>query len=792
MIKVTGLHKVYNKNRRNEVNALNGVSLELGDTGLCAIYGKSGSGKTTLMNALGGLDSFDGGRIETDGNIYDRYVDDKFRIENIGYIFQNYLLDGQVNVYENVARGLRTIGVRDEEIIFRRVMTALSNVGMEKYYRRSVDTLSGGQQQRVAIARAMVKGARIILADEPTGNLDELNTKTVMDILKEMSKTCLVILVTHEQNLIEQYADKVIEIVDGNIVLTEDREAIGRHFTDKTKIFLGGMEKREVESGNVTLEVYGGTSPLRLRLVCNNGKYYLSSQEGQIRWVDDKSEVQFIEKSKEEYFAQEQEKTAASLDILDRIEPTSCGKVFMFRECFADGIKSVVGWKRKKRFALAVLLLAFSVALIFLLSIFGGTHRDFQLAGADVDPYCVTVDCGSAEEEEQLLALADEYGKFYQYKASYGTGIQLSFELSGFESLQENGYVQRFDFFDKSLAEGKKFLAGGFNSDVRHIYITSALADELLDEYENSLMLEGLGYDNILKSNVTYTGENNQNTMELNIAGIVEGERPYVFIDDGIYYEDFFVNRYNVALDKLWGQSAADGEVLVNRDEYPSWNDGEVTLWIGNKEFKVRLYDGERDSESRYLINSKEMRSLPFEYESYGTVSLVIYAQSADALAEKIRTEYPGTYVTSKAIIIAEEKAEAQEMMIQEGITILAISVLLFAGMYLLMYASMVSRIKEIGVYRAIGVLKSNIMLKFFYESLALILCSVGAAFLLLGLPFAILSPLGKLIPGLFLPWWMYLPAFAAVVVLLLGICILPVTLFLRKSPVSILSKYDL
>ncbi len=792
MIKVTDLHKVYNKNRRNEVNALNGVSLELGDTGLCAIYGKSGSGKTTLMNALGGLDSFDGGRIEADGNIYDRCVDDKFRIENIGYIFQNYLLDSQVNVYENVARGLRTIGVRDEEIIFRRVMTALSNVGMEKYYRRSVDTLSGGQQQRVAIARAMVKGARIILADEPTGNLDELNTKTVMDILKEMSKTCLVILVTHEQNLIEQYADKVIEIVDGNIVLTENREAIGKHFTDKTKIFLGGMEKREIESGNVTLEVYGGTSPLRLRLVCNNGKYYLSSQEGQIRWVDEKSEVQFIDKSKEEYFAQEQEKTSASLDILDRIEPASCGKVFTFRECFADGIKSVVGRKRKKRFALAALLLAFSVTLIFLLSMFGNAHRNFQLAGEDVDPYCVTVDCSSAEEEAQLLALADEYGKFYQYRVPYyGTGIQLSFELTGFESFQGGGYGQRYDFFDKSLAEGKNFLVGGLDSDVRHIYITSALADKLLNEYENSMLLDGLGYDNVLKSDVTYTGESSRNPMELNIAGIVEGERPYVFIDDGIYYGDFCEDYYDVALDKIWGQSASDGEVLVNRNVDPTWNDGEL-MWIGNKEFRVRLYDGERDYASRYLINAKEMRSLPFEYESYGTVPLVIYAQSADALAEKIRTDYPGTYVRSKAFTIAEEKAEAQENMIKEGITILAVSVLLFVGMYLLMYASMVSRIKEIGVYRAIGVLKSNIMLKFFYESLALILCSVGTAFLLVGLPFAILSPLGKLIPGLFLPWWLYLPAFVAVVVLLLGICILPVTLFLRKSPVSILSKYDL
>ncbi len=89
MIKVTDLHKVYNKNRRNEVKAIDGVDLELGETGLCAIYGKSGSGKTSLLNALGGLDSFDSGKVEMDGTSYQKNVSDAFRIENIGYIFQN-------------------------------------------------------------------------------------------------------------------------------------------------------------------------------------------------------------------------------------------------------------------------------------------------------------------------------------------------------------------------------------------------------------------------------------------------------------------------------------------------------------------------------------------------------------------------------------------------------------------------------------------------------------------------------------------------------------------------------
>ena len=163
MIKINNLLKIFNKNKSNEVRAINDVSVEFPEKGLVAIYGASGSGKTTLMNALGGLDKFDGGEIIMDGNVYKKSVDDEYRIENIGYVFQNYLLDEKLNVYQNVAQGLRTIGIKDEEVIFKRVMVALDNVGMRDYFKRNITTLSGGQQQRVAIARAMVKGAKIII-----------------------------------------------------------------------------------------------------------------------------------------------------------------------------------------------------------------------------------------------------------------------------------------------------------------------------------------------------------------------------------------------------------------------------------------------------------------------------------------------------------------------------------------------------------------------------------------------------------------------------------------------------
>ena len=173
---------------------MNGISLSLPESGMIAIFGKSGCGKTTLLNTIGGLDSLASGSIEIFG---ENLANDPDIIRNryTGYIFQNYNLNVGETVFENVADALRLCGVEDEQVIRTRVLAALADVDMYKFRERTPDTLSGGQQQRVAIARAIVKSPAIILADEPTGNLDENNTVLVMDILKEISRTRLVLLI---------------------------------------------------------------------------------------------------------------------------------------------------------------------------------------------------------------------------------------------------------------------------------------------------------------------------------------------------------------------------------------------------------------------------------------------------------------------------------------------------------------------------------------------------------------------------------------------------------------------
>lgn len=223
-IRVENVKKVFNAHSRNRNEVLKGVTFELPETGLIAIYGKSGSGKTTLLNIIGGLDKQDSGKIYIDGESV-KGKTDKIRNEKIGFIFQNYYLESGYTIAEIMRNAMHIAGFKDETEIAKRTEEVLKIVDMERFQNKQGDALSGGQKQRVAIARALIKGADIIFADEPTGNLDAENTVKVMDILKEISKTKLVVLVTHELTLIEKYADSRIKIVDGELVEGGELEA---------------------------------------------------------------------------------------------------------------------------------------------------------------------------------------------------------------------------------------------------------------------------------------------------------------------------------------------------------------------------------------------------------------------------------------------------------------------------------------------------------------------------------------------------------------------------------------
>ena len=218
MIEAKNLKKIYKPKRGVPVPALDGVSLKLPDKGMVFILGKSGSGKSTLLNVLGGLDMVDSGEIIIKGVSAKDFKQphyDSYRNTYVGFIFQEYNILEEFSVGANVALAIELQGRKPTE---EEINSILKKVDLEGYGNRKPNELSGGQKQRVAIARALVKNPEIIMADEPTGALDSTTGRQVFDTLKSLSKEKLVLIVSHDREFSEQYADRIIELADGKII----------------------------------------------------------------------------------------------------------------------------------------------------------------------------------------------------------------------------------------------------------------------------------------------------------------------------------------------------------------------------------------------------------------------------------------------------------------------------------------------------------------------------------------------------------------------------------------------
>lgn len=217
ILETNDLKKYYGKGE-NITKALDGVSLKVEDGEFVAIVGASGSGKSTLLNMIGGLDVPTSGTVLVKGKNIGNLKSEEltvFRRRNIGFVFQNYNLIPTLNAYENISFPVELDGKSVDKKFFEKITTIL---GIDKKLENLPNNLSGGQQQRVAIARALITKPTIILADEPTGNLDTQSSLEVMGLLKETNKqfSQTIVMITHNMNL-AQMADRIIRIEDGRI-----------------------------------------------------------------------------------------------------------------------------------------------------------------------------------------------------------------------------------------------------------------------------------------------------------------------------------------------------------------------------------------------------------------------------------------------------------------------------------------------------------------------------------------------------------------------------------------------
>lgn len=223
------------------VHALKGIDLTFRDNEFVSVLGPSGCGKTTLLNVIGGLDHYTEGELFIDGVSTKNYGDrdwDTYRNHRIGFVFQSYNLIPHQTILENVELALSISGVEKTERV-KKAKEVLDKVGLKDLYNKKPNQLSGGQCQRVAIARALVNDPEILLADEPTGALDTQTSVQIMELIKEISSECLVIMVTHNPELAEKYSTRIIRLLDGEVLSDtmpyDENEKVDKIKTVKTK-----------------------------------------------------------------------------------------------------------------------------------------------------------------------------------------------------------------------------------------------------------------------------------------------------------------------------------------------------------------------------------------------------------------------------------------------------------------------------------------------------------------------------------------------------------------------------
>ena len=481
MIKLENINKYYFKGERHQIHVVNNVTLEFPEAGFVTLLGASGSGKTTLLNIIGGLDNFDSGTIYYGDKVFDKYQMDEIdalRNEKIGYIFQNYLLINHFTVYDNLRVALEAIDVLDPLEQNKRIEYALKCVGLYKYRKKKVKNLSGGQMQRVSIARCIVKNSEVIIADEPTGNIDSENTIQIMNILKKISETKLVILVTHELSIARYYSDRIIQIKDGQIIsdgFVTNNGTLNTQ-TDR-KIYLGDLNSVSASSNKLNFKLYvdDASTESDLIIAVRNDTIYVKSSKKIVNL--DESSIELVDGS---YKEPEKMLEEFEFDTSWYNEPKKELKRHFIKTNFLNGFKELLN-QGKSKVGLIILNIILGILIgVCFVNLGKFTHIVYTDVTKDVVGQVVTtpisnLDTLAPENEEDVYLDAYDEGLInnvipFDY-SSFSFTFEENFIFKTFHDLDIWSFPYQDDFV----------LIAGNRPYGDEIVIGKTLADELIN-----------------------------------------------------------------------------------------------------------------------------------------------------------------------------------------------------------------------------------------------------------------------------------------------------------------------
>jgi putative ABC transport system permease protein len=817
MIRLEKVNKYFNKRKRNEIHVINDTTLSFPEKGLVALLGPSGCGKTTLLNAIGGLDRINKGQIyinndritgRTAGKI------DKIRNANIGYIFQNFNLIDNMTVFDNVAIVLRMIGIKDKEEIKQKVEYALDLVDMYRYRNRFANMLSGGERQRVAIARAIVKNPSIIIADEPTGNLDSKNTLEVMNIIKIISQEKLVILVTHEEKLAKFFADRIIKLKDGSITSDDDNlQNENLDYRLDHRIYLKDIKKENpIDAGAYKINLYGESpEKIDLQIIARDENIYLvcTNPNKHIEIVDEHSPIEVIDDHYREMTREEYEQHRFDSTKLPNKAAARHASITSLPRSILNGLTTIRDYHILRK----ILLAGFFISAVFIAyatsNIFGITNiEDSKFVGDNQDylrirTKTVTVqDYLAYEKEETVEYLLPGNGK-------------VSFALSHNDYWQTSRFSSTISgsLSDYSTLTKENLVVGRLPENPNEIVVDRLILDQMLNS-GGAIKQAGIGepielIGKVLKvnymQNFTIVGVSDlqspciytDRALFINLlANKKEGEEGYGIMDDeipttseggeGSALVDVALMTQKISLEKGRLPKAVY-EVVVNEiyaGEMPL--NKRIDTKVNGKKLLVVGYYSTKEATDYKLVNQQTIK-YNLIYNSDNITVMPINKQETISAFEEKGLNIIDIYQYDKDKYKDSIWSRIKSSVIMAGIIILISLVEIF----LIIRASFLSRIKEIGTLRAIGVKKSDIYKIFMGEIIAITLTASLSGYIFMSYIVGRLANIKYLEDMFLMTPRVFATGLFVIFIFNIVIGLLPVFSTMRKTPAAILSRTD-
>lgn len=835
MIKITKLNKYFYHRKSNEIHVINDVSIQFPDTGLVTILGESGCGKTTLLNVLGGLDSFYNGTIEYDNNKIEKYSwrkMDKIRNDKIGYIFQNYLLLPQRSVFDNLKLLLNMYDISDSEKE-ERIDYVLEAVGMLRYKRKNVSELSGGQQQRVAIARALVKSPSLILADEPTGNLDEKNTIQIMNIIKKISKNVLVILVSHEKNIATSYSDYIIEVSDGKITNQSNLDGKSSYkYEDDQNLYLKEFAYKKIENNNINLDFYSNEeTKINLQIVFNNGKFYIKSSNDVV-FVDKDSEIKMINEHKKDLIASEEiEQNNFELKTIS----SSKSPGLSFKERISLALSNLKKLKKRTLFLRFPLFIISVLIMVSVQSVITASNIDRKaITNIDSRIYNISLEKGNARLNKDVHTFGFKY--FCKDFIANNENIELSinlnhsfrFILPNFSQINNDIYrLEGFSTLTHEQLNEDSIIYGRMPTSYNEVVIEKWVIEKTLENstIQNFMNISSFinkeikSSDGSLSFTIVGIADNNENTayfnkwILMNIFPSNIKKEMQIFIPlsyyNKTYNQDIKLNKYEYIANQFLYYNAPD-ELLLNNDaslnltrnSFVYENALPYRIIISDEIYEELLISvlSYNNSELNVIcVNEKEKEQVDkyvdSVYDFYFNGELK--ANKDNGFDESIPADLIDVYLIIQSYseydnimepyINEANKAVTSRLLITFTIVLLSILIVFFS-----MKSFAIKNIYDIGVFRAIGINKRSIIFVYAIQILIISLKStlVGALMYYFITSFIASIPLIDLLVAMDFKLFIYSTFGMIGINVLAGI--LPIIMYLKKTPAQLLSKYDI